>query len=205
MEKHIKIPVIQYLAIIYNMLEAFFVILFGTLTNSYALIGFGLDSIGESFTGMIMIRRMNRYDEETVKLKEVTVKPKPNILLAIIFFGFGSFVFYHSVNNLMLGQAPAVSPAGMIIALISFIITPLLAFLSYKEKNSFSKAFISGLKAVWAYLFLSFSLLVVLSLNYFYGIWQGDPLIGLITVIYLFRKSLEALLGWGTFQEDKIQ
>ncbi len=40
---------------------------------------------------------------------------------------------------------------------------------------------------------LSLALLIGLGLNYFYGIWQADPIIGLLIAALLGREGYEAL------------
>ncbi|MBI5327599.1 MAG: hypothetical protein HZB80_04835 [Deltaproteobacteria bacterium] len=40
---------------------------------------------------------------------------------------------------------------------------------------------------------LSASLLIGLGLNYFYGLWEADPIVGLITVMFLAREGYIAL------------
>jgi divalent metal cation (Fe/Co/Zn/Cd) transporter len=48
-------------------------------------------------------------------------------------------------------------------------------------------------KQTLACAFLSLALLVGLGLNYLYGLWQADPVIGLVMVIFLVREGHEAL------------
>jgi divalent metal cation (Fe/Co/Zn/Cd) transporter len=40
---------------------------------------------------------------------------------------------------------------------------------------------------------LSLALLLGLSLNFFFGLWQADPVIGLVIVAVLVREGYEAL------------
>jgi divalent metal cation (Fe/Co/Zn/Cd) transporter len=54
-----------------------------------------------------------------------------------------------------------------------------------------SKALIADSKETLACAFLSLALLLGLGLNYLFGFWQADPVVGLIIVIYLFREGSE--------------
>jgi divalent metal cation (Fe/Co/Zn/Cd) transporter len=45
---------------------------------------------------------------------------------------------------------------------------------------------------------LSVALLIGLGLNYLYGIWQADPIIGLVIVAVLVRE------GYHTLKEEKL-
>jgi divalent metal cation (Fe/Co/Zn/Cd) transporter len=189
-----KVSLIQYLAIVYNMVEAFFAILVGLLTRSIALTGFGLDSVVEAFDDFVLVRRIKK----TLEAPGITVaklKQKPIVLVVILSFVFGSYVLIQSIKVLLLKTVPTPSLPGMAIPFLSLIFMPLMAFVSYRRTYSFKKAVILGFKDIWAYLFLSLGLLVGLGLNYFYGFWQADPLVGLITVIFLYKKSLESILS----------
>jgi divalent metal cation (Fe/Co/Zn/Cd) transporter len=44
---------------------------------------------------------------------------------------------------------------------------------------------------------LSAALLVGLGLNYAFGLWQADPLAGLLIAVFLVREGYEALAGEG--------
>ena len=46
---------LEYFTVGYNILEAIVSIVFGSIANSIALIGFGLDSIVESLSGLVLI------------------------------------------------------------------------------------------------------------------------------------------------------
>jgi len=48
----------EYFTAAYNIIEAIVSIVFGNIANSIALIGFGLDSIVESLSGLVLIWRL---------------------------------------------------------------------------------------------------------------------------------------------------
>jgi hypothetical protein len=56
---------LEYFTVAYNISEAAISILFGTLAGSIALVGFGQDSIVESFSGFILIWRLRQHDTST--------------------------------------------------------------------------------------------------------------------------------------------
>lgn len=53
---------LEYLTVGYNVIEAFFSILFGADAGSIALVGFGLDSMVESISGLILIWRLRKHN-----------------------------------------------------------------------------------------------------------------------------------------------
>jgi divalent metal cation (Fe/Co/Zn/Cd) transporter len=73
---------------------------------------------------------------------------------------------------------------------------PLLFYFKYNTgKNLGSKSLIADSKETLSCFFLSIALLTGLLLNYLGGIWQADPLIGLLISVYLLREGYEILFS----------
>lgn len=84
-------------------------------------------------------------------------------------------------------------------AVASLIVMPGLYFYKYRTGKSLnSRSLMADSKQTLACAWLSLALLIGLGLNYFYGIWQADPLIGLVVVGFLLKE------GWGTLKEKKL-
>ncbi len=56
-----------------------------------------------------------------------------------------------------------------------------------------SKSLAADSKETLACVFLSFALLIGLGVNYLFGFWQADPIVGLAVVIFLSRPGYETL------------
>ncbi|MBT9171832.1 MAG: hypothetical protein DDT21_00206 [Syntrophomonadaceae bacterium] len=94
---------------------------------------------------------------------------------------------------------PDPSPLGIIIALVSMLVMPALFYLKYQTGKAInSKSLVADSKQTLACVFLSVALLAGLGLNYFYGLWQADPIVGLVIVFFLFREGFQA------FREGKL-
>lgn len=198
-----KLSLVVYISIFYNILEAVFAIGFGLLANSIALIGFGFDSFGESVVGLNFlwgIHRVKRYSKNDQR----RFWQKPTVFVATTFFILGVYVFFRSVTTLTFKEIPSPSLPGIIIAIISLLMTPLLSFWDAKSRNEQNG--LLSLKSMISYLLLVLGLMISLILNYKYRVWQADPIIGLVTVGFLFKKSLEGFLGRekddGEIEED---
>jgi divalent metal cation (Fe/Co/Zn/Cd) transporter len=189
-----KMLLVQVIIVVYNLLEAFFAILCGWQAHSTALTGFGLDSMAESFGDLVLFRRIKMSGNSPERLM-FAIKQKPFVFNAIFSFIFGSYILIQSIKVLILQVAPAPSLFGIIIAIGSLIFMPLLAFWSYHKHFSARIALKMSIKDIWAYMLLSFGLLLGLSANYYFGFWLADPMIGLVTVGFLYKKCLESLLG----------
>jgi divalent metal cation (Fe/Co/Zn/Cd) transporter len=110
------------------------------------------------------------------------------------FFILAAYVLYESVEKLWLQEAPDPSLLGIVIAAVSLILMPALFFYKYSLGKSLgSLSLMADSKQTLACAMLSLALLIGLGLNYLYGIWQADPVIGLLIVGVLVREGYEAL------------
>lgn len=184
---------LEYFTVGYNIIEAVVSITFGSIANSIALVGFGLDSIVESLSGLVLIWRLNQH-KKISEDEEERIEKKAMKFVSISFFVLGLYVLFQSVKKLILIEIPDPSLPGIIIAIASIIVMPILTLQKYRVgKQINSKALVADSKETLACSFLSLALLLGLELNYLFGFWQADPLAGIIIVVFLFREGIE---GW---------
>ena len=186
---HKKALSLSYFTVGYNISEGVVSITAGLLAGSIALVGFGLDSFVESLSGSVMIWRLRKHgkisEEEEEKVERKAVR-----LIAYTFFILGAYVLYESIEKLYAHEIPDPSLLGIIIAIVSLMVMPILFYLKFQTGKSMgSKSLIADSKETLACVFLSGALLVGLGLNYLYGFWQGDPIVGLVIVIYLAKEG----------------
>ncbi|MFH1638563.1 MAG: cation transporter [Candidatus Woesearchaeota archaeon] len=189
MAPHKKALLLSYFTVGYNILEGVASVFAGLLAGSVALVGFGLDSFIESLSGGVMIwrfRKCGKISEE----EEERVEAKAAKLIGYTFFILAAYILYESVKKLYLRDISDPSLFGIIIAIASLIIMPLLFYLKYKTGKSIkSRSLIADSKQTLACMFLSVALLLGLGLNYLYGFWQADPVAGLVIVAYLVKEG----------------
>ncbi|UCD05548.1 MAG: cation diffusion facilitator family transporter [candidate division WOR-3 bacterium] len=182
---------LEYFTVGYNLLEAFVSILFGAMADSIALIGFGLDSIVESLSGMVLVWRLRQHGKITPEQEE-KIEKRAQMFVAVTFFILAAYVLFESVNKLISGEKPDPSLPGIILAIVSIIIMPLLMVQKYRVgKQINSKALIADSKETLACAFLSVALLIGLGFNYLFGFWQADPIVGFVIVVFLIREGIE--------------
>jgi divalent metal cation (Fe/Co/Zn/Cd) transporter len=98
------------------------------------------------------------------------------------------------VHKLLVREIPETSFIGMGVAVASIIVMPVLFTMKYRTGIQLrSKSLIADSKETLACLFLSVALLIGLGLNYLFGFWQADPIVGLIVVVFLAREGYEIL------------
>ncbi len=181
---------LEYFTLGWNMVEAAVAIGAGWLAGSIALVGFGVDSLIESFSGGILLWRLASpaHDE---RREQLALR-----LVGASFFLLAAYVCFEAVKSLIAAEPPKASFPGIILAALSLIVMPLLA----RAKRRVAAAIAShALKAdsrqtdICAY--LSAILLGGLALNALFGWWWADPIAALIMVPIIVREGFEAWQG----------
>lgn len=177
----------------YNVIEGVLSIIAGTMAGSVALVGFGLDSFVESLSGGVMLWRLGKGDMLT-REEEERKERRALTLIGWTFFLFAAYVLFESGEKLYFREKPDPSLFGIVIALVSSVVMPVL----YVQKLRTGKALglrslIADSKETLACVYLSLSLIAGLGPNYLFGWWWADPMTGLIIALFLIREGREAL------------
>jgi divalent metal cation (Fe/Co/Zn/Cd) transporter len=184
---------LSYFTIIYNICEGILSIIAGFLAGSISLIGFGLDSAVESFSAFIVLWRFKQHGKIS-EYEEEKIEKRALKYIGYAFLILGIYILYESLKKLYMAEISEPSIFGIIIAIASIIIMPILFYMKYQTgKEINSNSLVADSKQTLACAFLSFALLFGLLMNYIYGLWQSDPLIGILIAIYLFKEGCEIL------------
>lgn len=193
---HKKALSLSYFTVGYNIGEGIVSIFAGLLAGSIALVGFGLDSFVETLSGVVMIWRFRKHGKIS-EAEEGKIEMRAIRVVAYTFFILGAYVLYESVKKLYFCEIPEPSILGIIIAVVSIIVMPILFYMKYQTgKLINSKSLMADSKETLACTFMSVALLIGLGLNYLYGLWQADPIVGLFIVVFLIRE------GYITLKEE---
>jgi len=194
---HKKALNISYFSAGYHIIEGLLSVWAGISSGSIALLGFGLDSFVESLSGFIVIWRFWSIGRIS-KQEEVRAEKRALKLIAYSFFLLAVYVFYESVRKLYFHEISEKSILGIIIAIASLIVMPILFFLKRRTGKAMkSHSLVADSKQQLACMLLSLALLIGLGLNYIFGLWQADPIIGLAIVLYLIKEGIT------TWKEEK--
>lgn len=190
-----KALTLSYFTVGYNILEGVASVIAGAFAGSIALVGFGLDSFVESLSGIIMIWRFRKHGIVSLE-EEEEIEHRALKLVGYTFFILTAYILYESVTKLYYVEIPDTSLVGIIIAVLSIIIMPILYIKKVQVgKTIGSKSLLSDAKETLACTFLSFALLLGLGLNYLWGLWQADPIVGIIVALYLVKEGREIVTG----------
>lgn len=113
------------LTVAYNVVEGAVAITAGLLAGLVSVVGFGVDSAIESFTGVLVAQRLAarlRDGEADERKERLALKA-----VAVTFFVLAAYVTVEGVRSLVAGEAPDRSPVAMGLLLASIVVMPVLA------------------------------------------------------------------------------
>lgn len=188
-------------SVTYNVLEAVIAITAGIAAGSVALVGFGLDSVVEVSSGLIIIWQFSHRLPETREQQALR-------LMAIAFFGLAAYVTVESARALFGSgdPSPSPSPVGIALAAASLVIMPLLSFTQRQTGKALgSNAVVADSTQTLLCTYLSAVLLVGLVLNATLGWGWADPIAGLVIAAVAAREGIEAWRGEGCCASGSTQ
>jgi divalent metal cation (Fe/Co/Zn/Cd) transporter len=178
-------------SVAYNVLEAVVAVAAGLVAGSVALVGFGLDSVVEVSSGLIVLWQFRHRMPEA---RERTALR----LMALAFFALAAYVTVESVHALFFGGAPEPSPVGIGLAIASLVIMPFLSWAQRRTGRELGSAtVVADSTQTLLCTYLSAVLLVGLVLNATLGWGWADPIAGLVIAAVAVREGLDAWRGDG--------
>lgn len=185
---------LEYCNVAYNFLEAIIALASGGAASSIALIGFGVDSSIETFSSLVMLWRL-RHDDHPLR---DFIEKRSLRWIGISFLLLAAYVAYESVESLWAHEAPQRSIPGILLALASLIVMPIMARMKRRVGlNLNSAAMVADSRQTQLCSYLSAILLGGLVLNAVAGWWWADPVAGLVMVPIIAREGIQALQGKG--------
>ena len=178
-------------SVTYNVVEAIIAIAAGLAAGSVALVGFGLDSVVEVSSGLIILWQFRHRLPESRERQALR-------LMAFSFFALAAYVTVESVRALIFGGEPEPSTVGIGLAIASLIIMPFLSWAQRRTGRALgSHAVVADSTQTLLCAYLSAVLLVGLVLNATLGWGWADPIAGLIIAAVAVREGIEAWRGEG--------
>ena len=182
---------LEFFTIGYNMVEAAASIFAGYAAGSIALIGFGLDSVVESLSGMVLVWRLKKHGAVSEN-EEERIEQNASRFVGFTFLILGLYVLTQSMDKILNKEKPEASVFGIVIAVLSLTIMPILAKAKIKIGKELNlKSLIADARETLVCAWLSAALLLGLAANALFGFWLADPLTGLIIVGFLFKEGHE--------------
>jgi divalent metal cation (Fe/Co/Zn/Cd) transporter len=181
----------------YNVVEAAVAIAAGTVSGSVALVGFGLDSVVEVASGLIILWQFRHPLPETRERRALR-------LIALSFFGLALYVAVESVRSLITGSSPDASNVGIGLAIASLVVMPVLSAAQRRTGKALgSNSVVADGTQTLLCTYLSAVLLVGLVLNATLGWSWADPIAGLVIAAIALREGIQARQGKGCCAPSK--
>ena len=184
---------LEYFTIAYNSLEGLAAVIAGLMAGSIALVGFGFDSLIEVTSGTALLWRLHLDADESrrERVEAVTLR-----IVGVLFLVLAAYVSYDSIKSLIWREQPRESIPGIILAIASVVVMPLLVRAKRKVARDInSRALMADSKQTELCTYLSAILLAGLLLNALVGWWWADPVAALIMVPIIVKEGIEGLRG----------
>lgn len=185
--------ILEGFTVLWTLTEAGAALVLGLLAGSVSLVGFGMDSLAEVGSGLVVLWRLqSSRDAASGERADATARRLVGVSLLMV----AAYVFYDAVKALLGHEAPAASAGGIVLAILALIVMPRLA----QAKRRVGSALRSGALRADAYqasvcTYLSAILLGGLLLNALFGWWWADPLAALVMTPLIVREGVKALRG----------
>ena len=182
---------LAWVTVLYNLLEGCLSLAFGWAERSVALVGFGVDSLVEVGTALLVIWRL-RGEHGTRPTDQLQRERRGVRVAGILFLTLAAGMAVGSVAQLWRGVHPATTLPGMIIALISLAVMAALWFAKRRTVRALdSRTLASDLTCMEACMQLS-GILLVGSLAYRVapGLWWADAVAGLALAALIAREGV---------------
>jgi divalent metal cation (Fe/Co/Zn/Cd) transporter len=181
---------LEYFTLGWNLTEALVGISAGVIAGSIALIGFGMDSIIESFSGASLLWRL-QSGEADEKREQFALK-----LVGVSFFVLAIYVAADAIKTLIQREPPAASIVGLCLSAVSIVVMPVLARAKRRVAARLnSRALMADSRQTDLCAYLSGILFVGLVLNALFGWWWADSIAAILMVPIISREGIEAFKG----------
>jgi divalent metal cation (Fe/Co/Zn/Cd) transporter len=176
----------------WNALEALVALVSGLLAGSIALVGFGLDSVVEVSSALVIGWRLTRQSADPAANQRA--ERRAVRLIALTFFAIAAYVTYEALGKLLgWTEAPSYSPVGLVLVALSLVVMPALAWAKRRVAAGLgSVALRADAAETQLCTYLSAVVLVGLAANGLFGWWWMDPLAGLVVAAVALREGRAA-------------
>ena len=178
-------------SVAYNSAEAVIAITAGAVAGSAALVGFGLDSVVEVSSGLVILWQFRHVLPQSREQQALRA-------IALSFFALAAYVAQDSVRALLGGDDPDTSRVGIALAATSLVVMPFLSWAQRRTGRALhSNAVVADSTQTLLCTYLSAVLLGGLVLNATLGWGWADPVAGLLIAAVAAKEGRDAWRGKG--------
>jgi divalent metal cation (Fe/Co/Zn/Cd) transporter len=186
-----RAKLLAWLGVGWHGLEALIAVGAGIVAGSIALIGFGVDSLVESFAGIILLWRF-----AASRVSSEDAERRAQKLIALSFYLIATYVGIEAMRSLLTADRPEASWVGIGLAVVTLLTMPPLAIAKARigERLGSSATKSEGQQNMLC-AYLSAALLVGLGANALFGLWWADPVTALVIAGVAVKEGRESWRG----------
>jgi cation diffusion facilitator family transporter len=185
---------LEWFTIGWNVVEALVAVTAGLLAGSVALIGFGADSGVEVLSAVFLVWRLRAARPGDDQRLHRAAESRALYGVAATFFLLTAYIGFEAVSGLIAGERPEAASAGIVLAALSLLIMPTLAYWKQRTGRQMgSRALQADAVETWVCSYLSFALLAGLGLNAAVGWWWADAVGALAMLPVIVWQGFETL------------
>lgn len=178
-------------SVAYNLVEAVVALSAGAIASSVALTGFGLDSVVEISSGLVIVWQFRQAIPDEREHQALR-------LIGLAFFVLAAYLTFESARTLLGSGAPRPSNLGIVIAVTSLFVMPGLSWAQRKTGRELdSWSVMADSKQTLLCTYISASLLGGLVLNAAFGWDWADPIAALVIAAVAVKEGVAAWHGDG--------
>ncbi len=180
------------LTIASNSGEGISTIASGLLSNSIALVAFGLGSLAEVGSGLVMAWRLAREGPDQAANERA--ERRAVRLIGISLFAIAAYVVFESIAELRgITLQPQQNLIGAVLVGLSLVAMPVLAWAKRRVAADLgSPALAADAVETQLCTYLGFVALIGLVANRLFGWWWMDPIAGLVVAAIALKEGQEA-------------
>ncbi|MCL4562768.1 MAG: cation transporter [Chloroflexi bacterium] len=177
----------------YMLIEAAVSLAAAVNAHSALLAAFGIDSVIELSSGMILLWRLQVEANHTDQRRIEKAEKRASVLTTIVLFLLCLYVAISSIYGLVAHSRVESSPLGIGISLAAVIIMPFLAFRKKRIANELrSGALADDAIASLTCAYMAGTVLIGLLLNTLFHWYWAENIAALVFLIWLGRETWEA-------------
>jgi cation diffusion facilitator family transporter len=167
---------LEWFTVTWNVVEAVVAITAGVVAGSVALVGFGIDSGIEVVAASALLWRFRTAGVDATAEEHGGAERRALYIVSGTFFVLAIYIGFEAVSALASGEKPDTSRVGVVLAVVSMIVMPILAYAKHRSGQALgSRALEADAVETWVCAYLSLALLAGVGLNAAFGWWWADP------------------------------
>jgi len=185
---------LEWFTVAWNVIEAAVAITAGLVASSVALIGFGIDSGIEVVAASALLWRFTKAGADATEEEHGAAERRALYIVSATFFVLAAYIAVEAVTALVTGEEPDTSTVGVVLALVSLVVMPTLAYAKQKTGRALgSRALEADAIETWVCAYLSLALLAGVGLNAAFGWSWADPVGALAMLPVILWQGWEKL------------